>query len=82
MVRVSWYNKDGTLKLAKKGKPQKVKKRIQSSKNIDVCLNCTKAKCKGACFKLRKGVNNSETISTSGTSAEGDERLESGGVLP
>lgn len=33
----------------------RVKERITDEKNIDVCLNCDKADCKGFCSKVRGG---------------------------
>lgn len=56
-VRPSYFNVEGTIKLAEKqGKAQRTKDVTEKNRKKDVCLKCTEPKCNGNCKKV-KGVS-------------------------
>lgn len=55
MSKSNYFNAEGIVKLApKQGEPSKPKDVTKSNKEIEICLNCSRAKCTGNCKQLRK----------------------------
>ena len=58
-----WFSADGIAHLmTKQGKPERIKDVAEINRRKEICLSCTKEKCRGTdkCFKKMKGVQNED----------------------
>lgn len=56
-----WVSADGIIhQRTKQGKPERIKDVVEINRRKEICLSCTKEKCRGTdkCFKKMKGVQN------------------------
>ena len=56
-IKQSFFNIDGTVKLAEKqGKAQKIKDVTEKNRIKEICLNCNEPKCNGNCKKIKEVI--------------------------